>query len=451
LKGDRWGSNPRQPEPQSGALPAELRPPFLEVQRNKDFFFIPIAFFFRVKIFFIVAWQHALTHILNPKKLNILFLSSWYPGKTHATLGNFVQRHAEAISSLHNVTVLYVSKLNLEAGNYQVEEQVVNGLRTIYVYYRPGIFSIWRKLTAFRKGLAYMKEQSILPFDLIHHNVIWSNGWQALWAKREMKIPIVITEHWTGYDTRSRPHQGKKVAILSKWVAKQSSVICPVSDDLGSTMKKFGLKGNYTTVPNVVNTNLFVVGQKDPAVTRFLHVSSLFDDQKNVSGILKAWKLASDEKEDIHLMIGGDGPWEKLQQLSIQLGIRPASITFFGEKKSSEIAELMGSHNCLVMFSRYENLPCTIVEAMACGMAVITTAVGGITEHINEKRGIIIPEEDVHQLAAALLNFRSNAGQFHSESLRLYAVTKFSDDNVASAYGEVYQSVLKKEKTNIGQ
>ncbi len=370
-------------------------------------------------------------------------MSSWYPSKTQATLGNFVQRHAEAISTLHDVTVLYVSKLKLKDGNYHIEDEVIDRVRTIHVYYQPGFFSIGRKLTAFKKGLAYLEKQVSTPFDLIHHNVIWSNGWQALWAKRKMKIPLVVTEHWTGYDTRSRPHPGKKVAVLSKWVAKQSSAICPVSNDLGATMKKFGLQAKYITVPNVVNTRLFHIGKKAPGVTKFLHVSSLFDPQKNISGILKAWKQASDEQDDIHLTIGGDGPWQKFEQDSFELGIRPDSITFFGEKKWSEVAELMSQHHCLVMFSRYENLPCTIVEAMASGMAVITTAVGGITEHINEKRGIIVPEEDISELAKSIIFFRSNAQLFHSESLRSYAVAKFSDENVANAYNAVYDIALQ--------
>jgi glycosyltransferase involved in cell wall biosynthesis len=418
------------------------------VQRNKDFFFLPIAIFFRVKKFFIVAWPHSLTLILHPKKLNILFLSSWYPGKTHATLGNFVQRHAEAISTLHQVTVLYVSKLALKDGNYQIEDEVIDGVRTIHVYYKSGAFSIWRKLVAFKRGLKYLRKQSVSSFDLIHFNVIWSNGWQALWAKKKMKLPLVITEHWTGYDTRSRPHPGKKVEILSKWVTGQSAAICPVSDDLGRTMRKFGLSGKYITVPNVVDTNLFLIGQKEPGITKFLHVSSLFDEQKNISGILKAWKLASDQYLDIQLTIGGDGPWQKFEQLSTESGIHPNSITFFGEKSWKEVAELMSHHDCLIMFSRYENLPCTIVEAMASGMAVITTAVGGITEHITETRGIIVAEEDIGQLAESIISFRNNTKQFDPKSLRSYAIERFSNENVARAYDAVYQIVLQRDISN---
>jgi glycosyltransferase involved in cell wall biosynthesis len=415
------------------------------VQRNKDFFFLPIAIFFRVKKFFIVAWPHSLKHILNPKKLNILFLSSWYPGKTHATLGNFVQRHAEAISYLHNVTVLYVSKLTPEDGNYQIEDEVIDGVRTIHIYYKPGFYSIWRKILAFKKGLNYLRKQPDLSFDLIHHNVIWSNGWQALWAKKKMKIPLVITEHWTGYDIGARPHPGKKVELLSKWVAAQAAVICPVSNDLGHTMQRFGLRGKYITVPNVVNTKLFHAGAKESGTTNFLHVSSLFDDQKNISGILKAWKLASDKEYDIHLTIGGDGPWQTFERHASGLGIRSESITFFGEKKWNEVAELMSHNNCLIMFSRYENLPCTIVEAMASGMAVITTAVGGITEHITKERGVIVPEEDVDQLVKAILFFKNNADQFNSESLRSYAIARFSNENVANAYDKVYKIVLQRD------
>ena len=42
-------------------------------------------------------------------RLRILFLSSWYPSQEHRTLGNFVQRHAQAVAKLHDVSVIYAT------------------------------------------------------------------------------------------------------------------------------------------------------------------------------------------------------------------------------------------------------------------------------------------------------------------------------------------------------
>lgn len=51
FQGDRWGSNPRQPEPQSGALPAELRPPFKRAQR-KYLSAVFARFFFAIRFLY---------------------------------------------------------------------------------------------------------------------------------------------------------------------------------------------------------------------------------------------------------------------------------------------------------------------------------------------------------------------------------------------------------------
>ena len=69
-----------------------------------------------------------------PKQLHILFLASWYPNVTNPLLGNFVQRHAQAIATLNKVTVVHSvisSKNNMEISNDANFTTITNNIVTI--------------------------------------------------------------------------------------------------------------------------------------------------------------------------------------------------------------------------------------------------------------------------------------------------------------------------------
>ena len=70
---------------------------------------------------------------------------------------------------------------------------------------------------------------------------------------------MIISEHWTGYHQAERGKQPLKVKLLSNFVASSAEFITPVSDDLGLAMRKFGLRSDYITVPNVVDTDIFIL------------------------------------------------------------------------------------------------------------------------------------------------------------------------------------------------
>jgi glycosyltransferase involved in cell wall biosynthesis len=202
------------------------------------------------------------------------------------------------------------------------------------------------------------------------------------------------------------------------------------------------MKGKYRVVPNVVDTSLFTVGKKATDRVNFLHVSSLDDPHKNISGILRAWKKASEQRSDIHLHIGGDGPWEAVRDAAMKLGIAPDRISFFGEQPWEVIADYMRDAHTLILFSNYENLPCVIVEALASGMRIISSDVGGISEHIDDSRGTLIARKDEAGLAEAILKEADLAASADRQALRKYADAHFSMDAIAAQFDAIYREVM---------
>jgi glycosyltransferase involved in cell wall biosynthesis len=193
-------------------------------------------------------------------------------------------------------------------------------------------------------------------------------------------------------------------------------------------------------VPNVVDTRLFSLANPDNSQVRFLHVSSLVDGHKNISGIFRVWKKISDRNPNVHLTLGGDGPVEHWKKQAAILAIRASSIDFFGEISWEGVARKMESSHALLLFSNYENLPCVIVEALACGLPVISTRVGGISEHITSDRGILVERGDEDALAQAIETMSTTIHQYDKAALREYAVERFSNEAVAEAFVGLYRN-----------
>lgn len=372
-----------------------------------------------------------------------MFLSSWFPSKVHPTLGNFVQRHAEAVALRHQVHVLYVTASPHQKERIEIENKEEEGVNITIVYYRKSLLlNFFRKRKAFRTGLRYIRNEAKFDFELVHHNVIWKDIWQAWYIHKKFNTPYIITEHWTGFD-KSRGNMPFLLKPYSRFFTSKASAICPVTQNLAENMQSAGIWGKYQVVPNVVDTYLFQLVPKPDGNVRFLHVSSLNDAQKNISGILRVWKEAIQHNPNIHLTIGGDGPWEPYQDLLKELAIPERNISFFGEKTWAEISELMQQSHCLLMFSNYENLPCVIVESLASGMFVISSDVGGISEHINRERGILVNPGEKAELLKAILQFSLEFKSVDSKQLRNYAINHFSKPVIADAFTEVYENALK--------
>ena len=372
--------------------------------------------------------------------MHILFISSWYPSKTHPTLGNFVRRHAQAVATQHDVTVIHANHANgLKLPDD--ESNFIGGVHEHITYFNKGILmSKSRRIIAYKKlFLNWLDAGNPLP-DVVHLNVLHPAGKIALWLKENFKIPFVVTEHWTGYhperNANLRPFQ-KSDSIK---VASMASVICPVSNHLGKAMKNWGINGEYSVVPNVVDTELFDMGI-EPKQPTILHVSHLGDDHKNVTGIINTFSDLLKTHPNTRLQVIGDGDTTPYLHLAKELQIPKENIQIEGEKSLEEIAELMKQCTIFTLFSRYENLPCVIIEAFSSGKPVVSSDVGGISEILDDNRGVLVNSEDQAALLKAWQKALSQA--WDRPAIRAYASNHFSKEAIASQFTEVYMRAIK--------
>lgn len=368
-------------------------------------------------------------------------MSSWYPVPENPTHGIFVQRHARAVSLLHDVAVIYCTGTERE-NEKDLNTESKEFSEYIRFYYKKGKSPIG-KLLALRTLYKQAFEQLVKVWgkpDIIHLNVIFPAGLFALKLAEANKIPLVITEHWTGYLPEDGSYQGMIKRYFTKRITSAASAICPVTKHLATAMQSHGLRGNYFIVPNVVDTASFTPSAKnEQGHTIFLHLSSFDERQKNPKSIIDAFKKVYGTNPSTSLIMAGDG--ENIGELKEYAGNHPA-IRFYFRPTGDDVVRLYQKSDVIVLNSNYENLPVVLLEAMSCGLPVISSNVGGIGEYVDDKIGILFSPPSVNALTDAMLRFISRKEQFNSAFIRESAVRYFSRPQIAQAYSDIYKKVL---------
>jgi len=373
------------------------------------------------------------------KRLHILFLCSWYPSRVLPNNGDFIQRHAEAVALKHKVSLIHVIGDITLNKNIEITDKNINNVRTLIAYVKQSsnpIIKTYQFIKAYFKLL-----KKVDDFDLVHLNVIFPAGIIALYLKWFKRKPFIISEHWHGYHQPFCKKIGFTARVLLKRCSKNAARICPVTDNLGLSMQNFGLKGRYHKVSNVVDTNLFKPTKKETNIFNIVHISSM-DKVKNVPAILNVIaKLQQTIPEFNFSLIGNNA--NDFETLSIELGINPKNITFINQIPQNDLTNYLQQSTVLVLFSTTENAPCVILEAFACGVPVIATNVGGVSEHFPSRFGSLIPKDDSKTLLKEFINYSKQNKKFNQKDMHNYIVQNFSPLIIAKQFTEVYLSALK--------
>ena len=367
---------------------------------------------------------------------NVLFLSSWYPSRVHTTLGNFVRYHALAASKYNSINVLYIVADDNVKG-YEIKYFQDHELKTTIVYFKRGFFKYLNYFVAFTKGFHFLKKKNKLKFDIVHMNIMHPGIWQAIYLKWRYKIPYVVSENWHGFQDLAKYNLSFLEMKLIKIGFRFSSVISPVSQQLKNCMIDANYKAKYKIIPNVVDTDKFHVGEKvsDNKNFTFLHVSTLDDSIKNVSGIIDAFEKI--KHQNIELKIIGDGPTDWIIKKVSTLKTKN-NVVVESEKTHDQIAKEMQKADIFVLFSNIENLPLVLIESISSGTPFIATKVGGIPELFNNELGRLVDAGSIDQLLSEMNFMVENPNFFNPSRIRSFAIKNYSNEEVGKKFNDLY-------------
>ena len=250
--------------------------------------------------------------------------------------------------------------------------------------------------------LLHREKYSILHTSLFHASLVGRIvGWAA-------KVPVIIT--WR-----------QNISLGGRWrdfIYKMTSriddkVIVVSNSTLESEIRTTGLAvEKVEVIYNSIDIDRY--SRKKPANRNKVKMDfglggeeiivgfiGRFHAQKGIDVLLKAFEKIEKSKMNVRLMLVGDGTLrKKIWKQSQTLG-NDNRVLFTGIRK--DIPLILSSLDIFVLPSRWEGLPLVLLEAMAAGLPIVATAVGGIPEVVVDgETGFLVPPEDPEALASAI-------------------------------------------------
>lgn len=382
----------------------------------------------------------------------ILWLPSWYPNEFEPYNGDFIQRHAKAAALNNNVTVIFFTQYGEKVQMDHKVSVAVNGTLkevTVYVAFRPfGIQLIdklrynWSFYLSSKKFLKTFFQRNGLPL-LVHVHVPVKAGNLALWIKKKFGVPYVLSEHASTYSNKASDSFFERrwlYRLQVKKIFSNAAIVTNVSMAVGRLLTQLFALRNVQVIHNVVDTDIFKPFFPERDTFTYLHVSSL-SEQKNIFGILHVFKKLSTIRTDWKFIVVG--PFSEEIKTFIQREQLEHLICLTGEVPYSVVASYMNRSHVMVLFSKHENFPCVVIEALCCGLPVVSSNVAGISEAVNDSNGILVESENENELHSALIRIRENYDDYDCKSISVDAARKFSYQAISAKFDDFYKNIIK--------
>ncbi len=383
---------------------------------------------------------------MNKERKHIVFLARWYPHRYDPMFGLFVQRHAEAAALFNDITVIYCQQTTdngqqtSSKEKFEIVRTLENNVDTIRVYYKKPKNKIQSLLRFYRANMMALKigRDKSRPYDLIHVHILTRLGVIAWIQKKLHKTPYIITEHWSRY-LPGNDFGGFLRKLFTKIVVRNAETITTVTENLAIAMKKHELKNdNYVVLPNVVNLDMFHISEKNNNPCKIIHISCFEDKSKNISGLLESLKIIDDKGIDFQCKFIGEGmDLELMKEKAKELQLIN-KVSFTGLLQGQALADELSSGDFLVLSSNYENMPVVILEALASGLPVVSTNVGGIKEMIDDTKGILVEPRNKEALAEAMIKMIETHKNYDANYLRNSVIEKYGYESVGRFLSRLY-------------
>jgi glycosyltransferase involved in cell wall biosynthesis len=237
--------------------------------------------------------------------------------------------------------------------------------------------------------------------DLAH--VMANSGWAwhlfaapAIWIGALRGVPVVV--NYRGGSAEA--FLERQIALVRPTLARAALLIVP-SGYLHRIFSAHGISAMI--VPNVVDLGTFAPGaaaRSDPHLLVTRNLERIYD----IETAIRAFARIVMDFPDARLTVAGAGPErEALERLARELGV-DARLRFTGRLDNAELPSLYREATILLNPSRVDNMPNSLLEAMASGVPIVSTSVGGIPFLVEDGRtALLVPPGQPPAMAEAVL------------------------------------------------
>jgi len=287
--------------------------------------------------------------------------------------------------------------------------------------------------------------------DILHVHYALPHATAAFLAREMLEpdhqVKVITTLHGTDITLVG---QAKSFFTVTKFSIERSDAVTAVSAYLrDETYRAFGCTDcEIEVIPNFVNLETYrpAVGDEGcrpalgpPGVQVLMHISN-FRPVKRVPDVVQTFARVRAELPSV-LVFVGDGPERPAaEELVAELGLS-RDVRFLG--KVDAVADLLRCADLFLLPSESESFGLAALEALACGVPVVGTAVGGLAEVVPEDAGALVPVGDVDLMAEkalAMLRDPARLRAFREAAVR--SAARYSADRIVPMYEDLYRRTL---------
>lgn len=238
------------------------------------------------------------------------------------------------------------------------------------------------------------------------------------------------------------------LGLIDRWRTKQDERIVRRFDKfVVLTKEDKGYWGNLPNIEVIPNAAKFIGNTYSDVLRHRVIAVGRMDYQKGFDRLICAWEIIQQHEQfkDWHLDIFGQGEWrDMLQQMIDERGLG-ASVALNAPTKS--IGREYADSAMLVMSSNYEGFPMVMIEAMACGLPVVSFDFKCGPKDIinNNENGILVHNGDIQGLADAMMRLMEDEGlrkRMSEEAKKV--VDTYSEETVMKQWTKLFESLIKK-------
>jgi len=362
----------------------------------------------------------------------------------YPVIGGLEQWTQNIAERLSNKAEIYIVTGKVEG---QPKEEVKNGVKIFRtslltlknLSYSLPIYILTTLPFTFFKSLSLIKKQKINFF----HCQGFLSGLLGYFLSKLTKIPYIVTVQ------RIEENRG----FLRKLVYKNAKICIAASSAIKKYFEEIGCQ-NIEIIPNGIDLEKFKnldrqrsrekLGFKDEFVV--MTVARL-EKIKGIEHLIKSAKIISlnppNQHKSVFLIIGDGRERKNLESLVVRLNLIN-QVKFLGQIPNEKIPEYLVAADCFVLPSLKEGFGIAILEAMACGLPVIGTNVGGIPDIIKDgKSGILVEPKDPEAIAKAIVKIfsKSQLSQYRIDKA-MAELIRYDWRNISERVYKIYQRII---------
>lgn len=379
--------------------------------------------------------------------MHIMVVPSWYASKENPVHGSFFKEQFQALQRRgEKITVAYneiwpITRLGRVHEKRGLRFSVEDGLRT-YRYkdynYMPKNANMFKAFNRRMEKLYLEIVKKEGKVDVIHaHSAFWG-GISAAYVAKKYDIPLVLTEHSSlKYARYTKDSYYKWI----KYAYDSADKIIAVGNGLKEELKNY-INNEVTVIPNIIDFSKFQIKnyKKDKNKIVLFSLGYLVPG-KGMDRLIKAFKDAFKDREDIILKIGADGELRKeLESMVKELNLQ-GKIMFLGALSREEVAEEMNKCDGFVLASEHETFGVVYIEALAVGKPVLGTKNGGAEDIIKDYNGILVENKNHEALVSGLKKFVEEIPNFNDELIKDKCREEYSEKTIVEEIKNVYNSL----------